>query len=67
MPGVPIVYRTPEEKAANPDRLNLDRSRLWHHLLPCCLLVTLNYRVKQLYRGDCTEQSPDAGRSDNSG
>ena len=24
-PGVPIVYRTPEEKSANPDRLNLDR------------------------------------------
>ena len=24
-PGVPIVYRTPEERAANPDRLNLDR------------------------------------------
>ena len=27
-PGVPIVYRLPEEKAANPDRLNLDRRRL---------------------------------------
>ena len=24
-PGVPIIYRPPEEKAANPDRLNLDR------------------------------------------
>ena len=24
-PGVPIIYRTAEEKAANPDRLNLDR------------------------------------------
>ena len=24
-PGVPIVYRTPDEQAANPDRLNLDR------------------------------------------
>lgn len=27
-PGVPIVYRLPEEKSANPDRLNLDRRRL---------------------------------------
>ncbi len=27
-PGVPIVYRTPEERSANPDRLNLDRSVL---------------------------------------
>ena len=24
-PGVPIVYRTPDEKSANPDRINLDR------------------------------------------
>ena len=24
-PGVPVVYRTPEERATNPDRLNLDR------------------------------------------
>ncbi|XP_077989183.1 leucine-rich repeat-containing protein 49-like [Glandiceps talaboti] len=28
VPGVPIVYRTPEERGANPDRLNLDRRRL---------------------------------------
>lgn len=28
VPGVPVVYRTAEEKAANPDRLNLDRRRL---------------------------------------
>ncbi|XP_072050713.1 leucine-rich repeat-containing protein 49-like isoform X2 [Amphiura filiformis] len=27
-PGIPIVYRTPEERSANPDRLNLDRRRL---------------------------------------
>ncbi|CAH1797225.1 unnamed protein product [Owenia fusiformis] len=27
-PGVPIVYRTPEERSANPDRLNLDRRKL---------------------------------------
>ncbi|KAJ7365780.1 Leucine-rich repeat-containing protein 49 [Desmophyllum pertusum] len=27
-PGVPIVYRLPEEREANPDRLNLDRRRL---------------------------------------
>lgn len=25
-PGIPIVYRLPEERQANPDRLNLDRS-----------------------------------------
>ena len=24
-PGIPIVYRLPEERQANPDRLNLDR------------------------------------------
>ncbi|XP_072167360.1 leucine-rich repeat-containing protein 49-like [Diadema setosum] len=28
VPGVPIVYRTPEERSLNPDRLNLDRRRL---------------------------------------
>lgn len=28
VPGVPIVYRLPEERQANPDRLNLDRRRL---------------------------------------
>jgi len=27
-PGVPIVYRTPDEKSANPDRINLDRRNL---------------------------------------
>ncbi|CAK8673266.1 unnamed protein product [Clavelina lepadiformis] len=27
-PGIPIVYRTAEERASNPDRLNLDRRRL---------------------------------------
>ncbi|XP_074650110.1 leucine-rich repeat-containing protein 49-like [Tubulanus polymorphus] len=27
-PGIPIVYRTPDERNANPDRLNLDRRRL---------------------------------------
>ncbi|XP_078591389.1 leucine-rich repeat-containing protein 49-like isoform X3 [Branchiostoma floridae x Branchiostoma japonicum] len=27
-PGIPIVYRTQEERASNPDRLNLDRRRL---------------------------------------
>lgn len=27
-PGIPIVYRRPEERQANPDRLNLDRRRL---------------------------------------
>lgn len=24
-PGIPVVYRTPEERSSNPDRLNLDR------------------------------------------
>ena len=24
-PGIPVVYRTPEDKASNPERLNLDR------------------------------------------
>ena len=33
-PGVPVVYRPPEERAANPDRLNLDR----RHLSVCPLL-----------------------------
>ena len=33
-PGVPVVYRPPEERAANPDRLNLDR----RHLSVCPVL-----------------------------
>ena len=33
-PGVPVVYRLPEERAANPDRLNLDR----RHLTMCPIL-----------------------------
>ena len=33
-PGVPVVYRPPEERAANPDRLNLDR----RHLTICPIL-----------------------------
>ena len=33
-PGVPVVYRPPEERAANPDRLNLDR----RHLTVCPIL-----------------------------
>ncbi|XP_030832513.1 leucine-rich repeat-containing protein 49 isoform X3 [Strongylocentrotus purpuratus] len=28
LPGVPVVYRTQEEKSLNPDRLNLDRRKL---------------------------------------
>lgn len=28
IPGVPVVFRSPEEKAANPERLNLDRRQL---------------------------------------
>ncbi len=29
--GIPGVYRMPDERAANPDRLNLDRyTYLWH-------------------------------------
>nr|XP_022330275.1 leucine-rich repeat-containing protein 49-like isoform X3 [Crassostrea virginica] len=27
-PGIPVVYRTPEERSSNPDRLNLDRRKL---------------------------------------
>ncbi|XP_076444066.1 leucine-rich repeat-containing protein 49-like isoform X2 [Babylonia areolata] len=27
-PGIPVVYRTPDERASNPDRLNLDRRKL---------------------------------------
>ena len=27
-PGVPVVYRSPEERSANQDRLNLDRRHL---------------------------------------
>ena len=34
VPGVPVVYRLPEERAANPDRLNLDR----RHLTVCPIL-----------------------------
>lgn len=33
-PGVPVVFRPPEERIANPDRLNLDR----RHLVVCPLL-----------------------------
>lgn len=33
-PGVPVVYRPPEERAMNPDRLNLDR----RHLMVCPIL-----------------------------
>ena len=25
VPGVPVVYRLPEDRHTNPDRLNLDR------------------------------------------
>ena len=34
VPGVPVVYRTSEERLANPDRLNLDR----RHLTVCPIL-----------------------------
>ncbi len=27
-PGVPVIYRSPEERSLNPDRLNLDRRQL---------------------------------------
>ena len=33
-PGIPVVYRTAEERIANPDRLNLDR----RHLTVCPIL-----------------------------
>ena len=28
-PGIPVVYRPPEERLINPDRLNLDRRNLY--------------------------------------
>lgn len=28
-PGIPVVYRPPEERLTNPDRLNLDRRNLF--------------------------------------
>lgn len=34
VPGVPVVFRTAEERVSNPDRLNLDR----RHLLICPIL-----------------------------
>ncbi len=33
-PGIPVVYRAPEDRALNPDRLNLDR----RHLTVCPIL-----------------------------
>ena len=33
-PGIPVVYRTPEQRISNPDRLNLDR----RHLTMCPIL-----------------------------
>ncbi|XP_041367992.1 leucine-rich repeat-containing protein 49-like isoform X2 [Gigantopelta aegis] len=51
-PGVPVVYRTPEERAANPDRLNLDRRKL--HVCPILegeeQLRLLNYQHNQISR-----------------
>lgn len=32
-PGIPVVYRTPEERSSNPDRLNLDRYREFLYVL----------------------------------
>ena len=36
-PGIPVVYRTPEERSVNPDRLNLDR----RHLIICPILEVI--------------------------
>ena len=36
-PGIPVVYRTPEERSINPDRLNLDR----RHLIICPILEVI--------------------------
>ena len=41
-PGIPVVYRTPEERNMNPDRLNLDR----RHLTVCPILeVRVTYII----------------------
>ncbi|XP_039247588.2 leucine-rich repeat-containing protein 49-like [Styela clava] len=51
-PGIPIVYRTAEERASNPDRLNLDRRKL----AVCPILEgeehlrLLNYQHNQISR-----------------
>lgn len=44
-PGVPIIYRAAEERAANPDRLNLDRFAL----IPSSLLLLHNMRYKTIW------------------
>ncbi len=38
-PGVPLVYRTPEEKSANPDRLNLDRYLIGYYYVDMCTAI----------------------------
>ncbi|RUS69701.1 hypothetical protein EGW08_022537 [Elysia chlorotica] len=51
-PGVPVVYRTPDERASNPDRLNLDRRKL--SVCPILegeeQLRLLNYQHNQICR-----------------
>ena len=44
MPGVPIVFRPPEERAKNPERLNLDR------LVTCASKCSISE-----HEGDCEE------------
>ncbi|KAK3239789.1 hypothetical protein CYMTET_50308, partial [Cymbomonas tetramitiformis] len=51
-PGIPVAYRSKEARAANPDRLNLDRRQLTE----CCLLEgeeqlrLLNYQHNAITR-----------------
>ncbi|EDO26751.1 predicted protein, partial [Nematostella vectensis] len=47
-PGIPIVYRLPEERQANPDRLNLDRSPETSPL-SICHLAELDGETLYLY------------------
>ncbi|XP_005090720.3 leucine-rich repeat-containing protein 49, partial [Aplysia californica] len=51
-PGVPVVYRTPDERSSNPDRLNLDRRKL--SVCPILegeeQLRLLNYQHNQIVR-----------------
>lgn len=50
-PGVPIIYRPPEERIANPDRLNLDRK----HLNICPILEVFSPSIFSSYTiDDCS-------------
>lgn len=47
-PGVPIVYRLPEERQANPDRLNLDRYLMIHLYVFLPASVTVIFKLQLL-------------------